>query len=69
MATPVLPESAVDVAITYSVVTHSLGATVSNPLELMTDLGATLPVPSALELTFHVTEVAGFPVPETVALN
>ena len=41
----------------------------SNPLELIVVLFAISPVPSALELTFHVTAVLGLLVPVTVARN
>ena len=68
-AIPDLEGSATDVAKTKRVGFHSFGATVSLPLLLITVLGATTPVPSAVELTLQVTAVLGLLVPVTAALN
>ncbi|MCL2232403.1 MAG: hypothetical protein FWB99_04920, partial [Treponema sp.] len=69
IAEPDTAGSATDAAKTKSVGDHSFGATVSKPLALITVLGATTPVPAALELTRHVTAVLGLLFPVTVALN
>ena len=66
---PVLEGSAVEVAITYRVVSVSLADTVSKPLELILVPCATAPVPAAFELTLHVTVLGGLFDPVTDALN
>jgi len=66
---PVFEGSATEVAKTYRVGFHSLGATKSDPLELILVLFATAPVPEILELTLHVTALPGLLVPITNALN
>ena len=67
--TALLDVSAVEIATTYNVGFHSLGATVSLPLVLTTVLGALSPEPSGFGPTFHVTEEEGLLVPDTVALS
>jgi hypothetical protein len=69
LAVLVLDGFATDVAKTKSIGAHSFGATLSNPFALILVPGATGPVPSAVELTLHVTAVFGLFVPVTVALN
>lgn len=66
---PDLEGSNADTAKTKRVCAVSAAATERTPFSSMEVPRVTEPVPAALELTFHVTEVSGSFVPVTTALN
>jgi len=68
-APPVFDGSSTDAAKIYRAGKVSLIAAVSKPLALIVVPGVTAPVPSALELTLHVTALSGLLLPVTDALN